>query len=337
MSVVPSATDLEELWAELHDTQSGPVSPGRRVRRVLADGSHHCFVGVERPAARRTFSVVTDNVPANATDGLLVTSGVVVEPGSLPDHGATLDLVLRAAAYTDIFTALVADLLVRLAQVTAEPGGVVVNRLGEWQRMLASVSPDGLSREQQRGLFGELHTLSDLFLPTFGPGAVYAWTGPDQQLQDFRFQQGSVEVKTATGRDANRVRISSERQLDDTGAGALFLVTLALDARQGGRGVSLPELVRQVRGQAVRLGVAGELEQRLVRAGYLDTQSRLYEDQRYSLRRRTVHRVTDGFPRITEQTRPVGVSDVGYTVDLLAAARFLVGHEDMITVLEEKA
>ncbi|WP_052441594.1 PD-(D/E)XK motif protein [Streptacidiphilus anmyonensis] len=337
MSVVPSATDLEELWAELHDTQSGSVSAGRRVRRVLADSPHHCFVGVEYPAARRVFSVVTHDVPANATSGLLVTSGVVVEPGSLPDHGATLDLVLRTGAYADIFTALVADLLVRLAQVTAEPGGVVVNRLSEWQRMLAGISPDGLSREQQRGLFGELHTLSYLFLPTFGPDAVYAWTGPDQQLQDFQFEHGSVEVKTATGHDANRVRISSERQLDDTGPGALFLVTLALDARRGGRGVSLPELVHQVRNQAASLGVAGELEQRLVRAGYLDTQSRLYEDRRYALRRRTVHRVADGFPRVTEQTRPVGVSDVVYTVNLLAAARFLVGYEDMITILEEKA
>lgn len=337
MSAVPSATDLEELWAELHDTQSSPVSAGRRVRRVLADSPHHCFVGVEYPAARRVFSVVTDNIPANATNGLLVTTGVGVEPGSLPDHGATLDLVLRAGAYTDIFTALVADLLVRLAQVTAEPGAVVVNRLGEWQRMLADVSPDGLSREQQRGLFGELHTLSDLFLPTFGPDAVYAWTGPDQQLQDFQFESGGVEIKTVTGHDVNRVRISSERQLDDAGPGALFLVTLALDARQGGRGVSLPELVRQVRNQATSLGVAGELEQRLLRAGFLDTQSRLYEDRRYALRRRMVHRVTDGFPRITEQTRPVGVSDVVYTVDLLAAAQFLIGHEDMITVLEKKA
>ncbi|MEU9685387.1 PD-(D/E)XK motif protein [Amycolatopsis japonica] len=337
MNAVPSPTDLEELWAELHETQSGPVSAGRRVRRVLADSPHHCFVGVEYPSARRVFSVVTDNIPANAANELLVTSGVVVGRGSVPEHGATLDLVLRAGAYTDIFTALVADLLVRLAQITAEPGGVVVNRLGEWQRMLAGVSPDGLSREQQRGLFGELHALSELFLPTFGPDAVYAWTGPDQQLQDFQFEPGSVEIKTATGHDANRVRISSERQLDDAGPGVLFLVTLALDARQSGRGMSLPELVRNVRSQATSLGVAGELEQRLVRAGYLDTQSRLYEDRRYAQRGRTVHRVTDGFPRITEQTRPVGVSDVVYTVDLLAADRFLVGEEDMITVLEEKA
>ncbi|MCR3752671.1 PD-(D/E)XK motif protein [Lentzea californiensis] len=337
MTSVPSATDLEELWAELHDPRSGPASAGRRVRRVLADSPHHCFVAVEYPAARRVFSVVTDNIPTNAVNGQLAMSGVVVERGSVPEHGATLDLALRADAYTDIFTALVADLLVRLAQVAAEPGGVVVNRLGEWQRMLAGVSPGGLSPEQQRGLFGELHALSELFLPAFGPDAVYAWTGPDQQLQDFQFELGSAEIKTASGHDANRVRISSERQLDDAGPGVLFLVTLALDARQGGRGMSLPELVRHVRNQATRLGVAGELEQRLVRAGYLDTQSRLYEDRRYALRGRTVHRVTDGFPRITEQTRPVGVSDVVYTVDLLAADRFLVSDEDMITVLEKKA
>ncbi|MCK9893124.1 PD-(D/E)XK motif protein [Frankia sp. AgB32] len=337
MTAVPSATDLEELWAELEARQGGPGSAGRRVRRVLADSPHHCFVAVEYPAARRVFSVVTDHTPASATKGLLVTSGVVVEPGSLPEYGTTLDLVLRAGAYTDIFTTLVADLLVMLTQVTTEPGDVVVNRLSEWQRMLSGVSPDGLPRERQRGLFGELHTMSDLFLPTFGPAAVYAWTGPDQELQDFQFQSGSVEIKTAAGHDANRVWISSERQLNDAGPGALFLVTLALDARQGGRGMSLPELVRQVRHQATGLGGAGELDRRLVRAGYLDTQSRLYEDRRYALRGRTVHRVTDGFPRIIEQTRPVGVSGVRYTVDLLAATSFLVSHEDMITALETKA
>jgi hypothetical protein len=337
MKATPSTTDLEELWAELLDTHSGSAPAGRLVRRVLADGPHHCFVGVEYPATRRVFSVVTDNIPANVTNGLLVTSGVVVEPGSLPGHGATLDVILRAGAYADIFTALVADLLVGLAQTTAEPAGVLVNRLGEWRRMLAGVSPDGLSREQQRGLFGELHTLSELFLPTLGPDAVYAWTGPDRQLQDFQFEQGSVEVKTVTGHDPNQVRISSERQLDDTGPGALFLVTLALDARQGGRGVSLPELVRRVRSRAASIGASGALDQRLVLGGYLDTQSHLYEDRRYALRSRTVHRVSDGFPRITEQTRPVGVSDVAYVVDLLAAGHFLVGHEEMITVLGAKA
>ncbi|MGW0178044.1 PD-(D/E)XK motif protein [Nocardia sp. NPDC003345] len=337
MSAVPSSTDLEELWAELDNPPGDPVLAGRRVRRVLADSPHHCFIGVQYPAARRVFLVVTNNVPANAANGLVVTSGVVVEPGSLPDYGITLDLVLRAGTYADIFTALVADLLASLSQVTAETGSAVLERLGEWQRMLAGISPDGLSREQQRGLFGELHTLSDLFLPTLGPDAVYAWTGPDQQLQDFQFEQGSVEVKTVSGNDANRVRISNERQLDNTGLGSLFLVTLALDARQGGRGMSLPELIRQVRSQTTNFGVAGELERRLVRAGYLDTQSRLYEDRRYALRRRTVHRVTDGFPRITEETKPLGVSDVVYTVDLLSASQFLVGNDDMISALEKKS
>lgn len=337
MSTVPSAADLEALWAELDSGPTGSTPVGRRVRRVLPDSSLHCFVGIEYPDARWVFSVATNDVPASATNGLLVTAGVAVMPGTHAEHGTTLDLVLRASSHTDIFTALVADLVVVLSQATTEPGQVMVDRLEEWRRMLASVGPDGLSPERQRGLFGELSTLSDLLLPAFGAAAVFAWTGPDQQLQDFQFELGSVEVKTVAGHDANRVRISSERQLDDAGPGNLFLVTLALEARQGGRGSSLPELVARVRRQASGLGVTTELEQRLVRAGYLDTQSHLYDDRRYALRQRLVHRVRDGFPRITERTRPVGVTDVSYALDLLAAAPFAVDPGEMITTLEKNA
>jgi hypothetical protein len=330
---VPTADDLETLWSEL-DSGRAATPAGRRVRRVLPDSTHHCFVGVDYPAACRVFSVVAPDVPANAANGLLATAGITITAGAPAGHGTTLDVVLRASSHSDIFTALVADLLVVLAHTTGGPGRAVVDRLGEWQRMLASVSPEGLSPERQRGLFGELHTLSELLLPAFGSSAVFAWTGPDRELQDFQFGTGSIEVKTAAGHDPSNVRISSERQLDDVGPGALFLVTLALDARQGGRGLSLPEIVARVRRQATELGVATELDQRLVRAGYLDTQSHRYLDRRYGVRQRHVHHVRDGFPRITERTRPAGLTSIAYSLDLLAAAAFILTPAEMITMLE---
>lgn len=339
MTSAPTAGELEALWTEL-DTRAADVrTAGRRIRRVLPESPHHCFLGVDLPARQRVFSVVTEDIPAGATNGLPVTAGVMIASGRHPDLGSTtVDLVLRAPSHSDIFTALVADLLVTLSSGAGNsPGRVLLDRLTEWQRMLASVGPDGLAPESQRGLFGELHTLSHLLLPALGATSVRAWTGPDQDVQDFQFETGCVEVKTVSGHEANKIRVSSERQLDNAGAGRLFLVTLVLDTRRGGRGTSLPELVAHLRRQVSEQGVLGELDQRLVRAGYLDTQSHLYLDRRYALRQRLVHDVRDGFPRITEAYTPAGVSCVSYTLDLLAATSFLTGPTEMTNALDASA
>ena len=212
-------------------------------------------------------------------------------------------------------------------------GKLLLARLEDWRRLLATVSAQGLTAEQQRGLFGELSILRDLILPEAGPAGVLAWTGPDRQLQDFQFPGGAIEVKTASGNNAKIVRIANERQLDCQLAGQLFLVTLALDARQEGPGLTLPDLVGDLRGKIRPLGSAAEFEQRLNMGGYLETQAHLYGDRRYTVRQRLIHAVDGKFPRITERDIPDGLSDVSYTLDLHAASGFRTSEPEMIRSL----
>jgi hypothetical protein len=209
-------------------------------------------------------------------------------------------------------------------------GELLLARLEDWRRLLATVSTQGLTGEQQRGLFGELSVLRDLLLPEAGAAAVMAWTGPDRQLQDFQFRNGAIEVKTTSGNSAETVRIASERQLDCHGAGQLFLVTLALDARREGPGHTLPDLVGELREKTRALGIATEFEQRLNMGGYLETQAYLYSARRYAVRQRLVHIVAGNFPRITERDIPDGLSDVSYTLDLHAASGFRTSEPEMI-------
>lgn len=116
-------------------------------------------------------------------------------------------------------------------------------------------------------------------------------------------------------------------------AGQLFLVTLALDARQEGPGLTLPELVGDLRGKIRPLGSAAEFEQRLNMGGYLETQAHLYSDRRYTVRQRLIHTVDGKFPRITERDIPDGLSDVSYTLDLHAASGFRTSEPEMIRSL----
>jgi hypothetical protein len=321
----PSAADVEQVWTELA-ARSRQGDTGRATRRVLAGTRHDCFLAVEFPGGRRLLSVLAvDEHPLPGPTRQTLTSGIMLHQGNEPDSGrSVVDLLLLNQGHSDIFTALVADMLDALSQsdtgATSTAGEVLTARVGRWQQMLTTVRPEGMPAEAQRGLYGELSVLRDLLLPISGADAVRAWTGPEPALQDFQFPGVAIEVKTASGAHAHLVRISSERQLEDVGATPLYLVTLALDVRRGGSGEPLPHLVADLRTQTAALGVSAELDQRLVRAGYLETQSHLYAERCYSVRRRAFHRVTSGFPRLVESTLPPGVSDVSYTLDLMAAS-----------------
>lgn len=331
----PSPADLERLWTGLASVSAGQL--GRQTRRVIADSCHDCFLAVSFPDRRRMLSVVTDGELLRGTGSRPLTSGVLLARGTDPTSGRpTLDIVLRDDSHSDIFTALVADLLSALA-VSADPGAagqILLARLEDWRRMLGSVSPQGLAAEQQRGLFGELTVLASILLPVAGARAVLAWTGPDGQLQDFQFPRAAIEVKTASGNSAQVVRIANERQLDYRLAGRLFLVTLALDARRDGPGDTLPDLVANLRQTVRSLAMSAEFEQRLNRCGYLETQAHLYADRRYTVRQRLIHVVAEEFPRITESDLRDGLSDVSYTVDLHAASAFRTTELQMISNLD---
>ena len=335
-SAGPSTHELDQLWTELAGMGT-PGAAGRQTRRVLAGSRYDCFLAVDFPSHRRLLSVVSEDREVNpGPDRRHLTTGVLLERGVEPtSHRPTVDLVLRDEAHSDIYTALVADLLDALADAdgSVTSGQLLLTRIEEWQQMLAAVSPQGLSPERQRGLFGELAVLADILLPELGARAVLDWTGPDQHLQDFQFPAGAVEVKTVSGHKAHLVRITSERQLDDRAAGRLFLVTLALDARHAGPGLSLPELVGELRRRTRAKGVSAEFEQRLTRAGYLETQAHLYADSRYAVRQRMVHLVGEGFPKIMERDLPAGLSDVSYTLDLLAASAFRSTEREMTNSL----
>jgi hypothetical protein len=333
----PSVQQLEQLWADLASAGAGTGDLGRQRRRVLAESCHDCFLAVSFPDRHRLLSVITDGGPQRTSASRPLTSGVQLVHGTEPTSGRpTMDIVLRDDSHSDIFTALVADLLSALA-MSGHPGTssgkLLLARLEDWRRLLATVSVQGLTAEQQRGLFGELSVLRDLILPEAGPAAVLAWTGPDRQLQDFQFPGGAIEVKTTSGNSAEIVRIANERQLDCQVAGQLFLVTLALDARREGPGLTLPDLVGNLRGKMRPLGSAAEFEQRLNMGGYLETQAHLYSDRRYTVRQRLIHAVNGRFPRITERDIPDGLSDVSYTLDLHAASSFRTSEPEMIRSL----
>lgn len=108
---------------------------------------------------------------------------------------------------------------------------------------------------------------------------VAGWKDRAATHQDFQFSGCTVEVKAMAAKQPQSVRITSERQLDDTSVGALFLHVIVVDEREvpaggTGTGQSLPALIADVRtGLSTELIVLAAFNDRLLDGGWLDAQA----------------------------------------------------------------
>ncbi len=243
-------------------------------------------------------------------------------------------MLLKEPRFADVFATLAEDLVRRITGATTdeEQAQAFLGQLARWQKFLAA-SLDGLTDEAQRGLWGELHVLRDMLIPSLGVAATAGWKGPGKAHQDFQFSSGALEVKTTVAKQPQVVRISSERQLDPSNWAALFLHVVALNVREG-RGESLPALVTAVR-SAIAADAAGResFEDSLLAAGYHDAHAPRYLGRGYVVRSQRSFRVKRGFPAIVEGDLARGVGAVTYGLAIEACGRFAVDGAKMVAAL----
>ncbi len=293
--------EYDTAWEEMEATQ-GPTGTGQLRRRICADSRFDLFIAVEKPANHRAVLLGIPETTAPAILELPMLRSVALHiRGDGPDGRVTLELRLMNRAYEELFSMLVRDLVEVVTGTSTEEAAVkaFIARLEQWQRLLARSGPGGLGEEEQRGMYAELWFLNEHLMPMFGvESAVSAWTGPDGTDQDYQLPDVAIEVKSTIGKRPQRLKIASERQLDDSGISDLFLFHVSLDARQGGR-QTLGVLVDALRREAGNQGLSRSiLEEKLLVAGYLDAHRPRYDRVGFAVRETNLFQVRDDFPRI---------------------------------------
>ena len=326
---------IEDLWRSLEaDALAGSAGRGGWLVR-LAHPAASCplLAGLEIASRRRA---VLLRLPRRALPSRrswprskgLEPLAVVIEGR---DH---FGVVLKESRFADVFSALAEDLLRRVTSsgTPEEQARAFLGQLGRWQKFLAAAL-DGLGDEAQRGLWGELHFFREQLFPSLGAQAVMSWTGGKRAQQDFQFERAAVEVKTTLAKQPQVVRITSERQLDDTNWPALFLTVIALDVREQG-GETLAALIASLRRTLGSEPAPQEhFEDALLAAGYLDAHESKYMERGYIVRSQNSFRVKRGFPRLVERDVADGIGDVNYGLAIAACADFKVPTNEMVATL----
>lgn len=331
-----------DTWKQLEAGPSG-MGGGYLSRRIHPGAVVDLYLAVEKPSNTRLLVVRVAGVPLKAAGDLPRAEGFEVRRGFETVDGKKLyHLAVRLThpRFADVFATLVDDVVSHVVRASGEATAVrvLLDRLERWQAFLKKHAAEGLGEEPQQGLYGELWFLGHHAIPRVGPrAAVCCWKGPTGAPQDFQIPTVSVEVKTASGKQHQKLTISNERQLDSTGVKMLVLFHLSVDVREGA-GETLPARVGAVRVLAAADAVAvEELERLLFEAGYLDCHAHAYEARGYTVRETNFFEVRDGFPRIVEADLRSGVGDVRYTISVAECRHYAVPEGRVHELLDEAA
>ena len=330
-------------WPAAHwpdATEDGPA--GRR--RYLPDGAYDFFLSVDSVSRTRALLLglgpgdvrIPEQLPQARGFAMEVVDVVFPGPGS---STSALQLSLLELSYADIFDALVEDVATSANSKADLQSAVtgVIDRVSRWKQLLDDLPVDGLGRDAQLGLYGELWFMKVHGMPAWGPEeSVNAWIGPLAANQDFQRRNCAVEVKASAAADPHLISIANPRQLDGTPFESLLLSYVLLERLQG-NGETLPDLVAGLRASSREAGVGAMFEERLLAAGYHDLHSDAYHRTGYALRKHMVFRVEGDFPRILESDLRTGVENVRYGVSLSAAASYVVPDGQIASILEEGA
>lgn len=250
--------------------------------------------------------------------------------GQLAFAGKTaVALVRQPEGSPDIFAVMVVDVLRALesASENASPDmmDVFLERVREWQAFMARAHRP-LSSDAQIGLFGELWLLKLLANTPLGVGALNCWKGPLQAAQDFHIRGGAIEVKSTVRTGSFLARINSIEQLDSDKV-PIFLCGFCFEENTDG--VSLADLVSELRERFVLAGVQRGFEALLMVMGYLDEHAVLY-GRTFTLKDAKVIRAECDMPRLTRAALPAAIRSAAYVLDLNALEVPSIGLPELI-------
>ncbi|MDO6809883.1 PD-(D/E)XK motif protein [Zobellia galactanivorans] len=312
-------TKIEKIWHTLENDSSS--FSGLLYKRYSAKVLPDVFIAIKAPEKLRciAFKISASFSFDENQWNKLKDIKIEILPDERDQSKKFLLILLLNRQHKDIFSTLCEDLIFGVSDITSEESLVekLLERLAKWQSLFEKIGKQGLSDEAQRGLYGELYFLR-LFLNNTSDKThcLKSWLGPEKAIQDFQYSNWAVEVKTTHGKNHQKIHITSERQLDDSIIEMIFLYHLSLDIRVG-NGESLNSLVDEILEILEDDTIASNLcKLKLLESGYYDVHRPFYEEKGYMVRQENIYRVSDNFPRITENQVPEGVGDVKYSIVL---------------------
>jgi hypothetical protein len=323
-------TDFKEIW-----TNQGLGHASLTARERVAIDSHiNCFVGIISASNAKIFQIELDQSVSIHKNYLKRFHGVEIRVLESSGSKKDVTIILSDNDLLDVFILFLEDLIRGLEKIDTENEvpSIVNQKVGYWGKLFARIKGELLSKERQRGLYGELIFLKTLLDRSSDPvKSIAAWTGPEGSNQDFSDELTAVEVKSSKATKPS-VNIASELQLDWTKLDSLYLVVIHLDELSNGSDTLL-KLIEEIKAKIENhQGLLSLFEEKLERVGIPIEEEKHYDDFGFIIRSKRAYEVQDGFPALTIDTiNNDAIHNVEYQIDLTVCEPFEAVLEDVIS------
>lgn len=313
--------EINKIWTE-QELNSGKTI----VREKLPEPKNlSCYIGFIGFTESRIFELDMDSKIEIHPNYLSKFKGVEIQAIPAMDNSCIkYTIILNDKSLTDIFVLFIEDIIKEIKDITTpEDALLIINqRVTYWKKLFGKITGEVLSKERQRGLYGELLILKLLLDNKENKDIVLkSWVGPNSSNQDFTLNENAVEVKTSKAGNPS-VFISNEFQLDYCNWKNLFLAVISLNESVGSND-SLYHLIINIQDTLLNYDLISDFEEKLELAGVDIKAMELYDEIGYYVKSIKYYRVEDGFPVILKGTlQHEALFNVKYQIDITQCNSF---------------
>jgi len=296
--------------------------------------SFNCFVGRIGASNAKMFQIEIDIGTQIHKNYLKRFHGVEIRVLDSKKGKKDITIILSDNDLMDVFILFIEDLIRSLKTINDENNiPLILNeKVGYWGKLFAKIKGELLSKERQRGLYGELIFLNTLlnrsndFVKT-----ISSWTGPDGSNQDFSNGLTAVEVKSSKATKPT-VNIASELQLDWTILDNLYLHVIHLDELNNGP-ETLKKMIEVIKQRVEKHpNLLRLFEEKLDLVGIPFGEEKHYNEVGFIIRSQRAYEVQNGFPVLINKTiNNEAIHNVKYQIDLTALEPFETELESVIS------
>lgn len=239
-----------------------------------------------------------------------------------------LCIILNDDFFKDLFDDLILSIYSKIYNIsnTEEYSELFTRHFFKWSAFFENKKTDGLTRDQVKGLIGELFYLKNLLFSSKlnVDELLMSWRGPYDEGHDFVFEFTDYEIKTIES-SKNSVRISSEFQLESEKGKELKLVVIFVNP-DNENGLSLKSLINDIKKIVFdKLGdnsiFINALAQKGLSIGNLDQ----YEIYRYTpIEEISYDSNSENFPKLIRSSIPEEINKLNYNIRLNLIEEFII-------------
>ncbi len=239
-----------------------------------------------------------------------------------------LCIVLNDEYFKDLFDDLILSIYSKIYNISnpEEYSELFTRHFFKWSSFFENKRNEGLTKDQVKGLIGELIYLKDLLLNSEDniDDVLLSWRGPYDEGHDFVFDFKDYEIKTID-KSKNNVRISSEYQLESEKGKKLELVVITVEVDIE-NGISLKKIINEIKSLVLdKFGDNSIFINAIAQKGLTIGDLEQYEIYSYTpIEEISYDSANDNFPKLTRTTIPEQINKLNYSIRLNLLEEFII-------------